>query len=102
MSGAAIYVTPSFSIGNVDSVSKQISARRDRQKGRVWALLLCSLVFFFMIHVYWVTEPRKENTSFFLIPFKRTHRLKHEKFKNLIGLHKYYRFVYAISVLFAD
>ena len=47
MSGAAIYVIPSFSIGNVDSVSKLISARRDRQKGRVWALLLCSLFFFY-------------------------------------------------------
>ena len=47
MSGAAIYVIPSFNIGNVDSVSKQISARRERQKGRVWALLLCGLVFFY-------------------------------------------------------
>ena len=75
MSGTAIYVIPSFSIGNVDSVSKLISARRDRQKGRVWALLLCSLFFFFMIHVYWVRGKKREH-FFYSHPLKTYSQVK--------------------------
>ena len=45
---------------------------------------------FFMIHVYWVRGKKREH-FFFSHPVKLTHRLKHEKFGNLISLHKYYR-----------
>ena len=47
-------------------------------------------VCFFMIHVYWVRGKKREH-FFFSHPVKLTHRLKHEKFGNLISLHKYYR-----------
>ena len=45
---------------------------------------------FFMIHVYWVRGKKREH-FFFSHPVKLTHRLKHEKFGNLISLHKYCR-----------
>ena len=46
---------------------------------------------FFLIHVYWVRGKKREN--FFFSSPKNLLRLKHEKFGNLISLHKYYRFV---------